>query len=157
MTATASSAEKLQIAKELGADETVNYREEEVASYVERLTNGAGFDVVFDSTGGDNLVNSFGAARLNGAVITPSSSRTYDLSVMHQKGLSLHVVFMLIPMLYNVGRARHGKILAEAAQLVDAGKLRPLVDETRFTFAEVGRAHDYLEGGEAVGKVVLTP
>ena len=157
VTAATSSAEKLQIAKELGADETVNYREEEVASYVERLTNGAGFDVVFDSTGGDNLVNSFGAARLNGAVITPSSSRTYDLSVMHQKGLSLHVVFMLIPMLYNVGRARHGKILAEAAQLVDAGKLRPLVDETRFTFAEVGRAHDYLEGGEAVGKVVLTP
>ena len=157
VTATASSPEKLQIAQDLGADETLNYREEEVASYVERLTDGAGFDVVFDSTGGDNLVNSFEAAKLNGAIITPSSSQTYDLSVMHQKGLSLHVIFMLIPMLHNVGRARHGDILAEAAQLADAGKLRPLVDEERFTFAEVGQAHDYLEKGKAVGKVVLIP
>lgn len=157
VTATAGSAEKLQLARELGADEGVNYREESVQAYVARLTGGSGFDVVFDSTGGDNLIKSFEAAKLNGTVITPSSSRTYDLSVMHAKGLSLHVVFMLIPMLHNVGRERHGEILAEAAHLVDRRKLQPLLDPKRFTFAEVGKAHDYLEQGKATGKVVLTP
>lgn len=157
VTATASSPEKLALTTTLGADEVVNYCEEEVAAYVDRLTDGEGFDVVFDSTGGENLVKSFEAAKLNGAVVTPSSSQSYDLSVMHAKGLSLHVVFMLIPMLHKVGRERHGDILAEAAQLVDAGKLRPLVDPQRFHFAEVGQAHDYLEQGNATGKVVLTP
>jgi len=157
VTATAGSAEKLQLARALGADEGVNYREESVQAYVARLTGGRGFDVVFDSAGGDNLLRSFEAAKLNGTVITPSSSQTYDLSVMHAKGLSLHVVFMLIPMLHNVGRERHGGILAEAAHLVDMGKLQPLVDPKRFSFAEVGKAHDYLEQGKATGKVVLTP
>lgn len=154
---TASSSSKLEIAKSLGADEGVNYREEEVRSYVDRLTGGEGFDLVFDSTGGDNLVKSFEATKLNGVVVTPSSSQSYDLSVMHDKGLSLHVVFMLIPMLHNAGRERHGEILAEAAQLVDAGKLRPLIDPKHFRFNEVGRAHDYLEQGKVTGKVVLTP
>lgn len=157
VTATASSPGKLQLAKELGADEVVDYREETVEAYVERLTQGQGFDLVFDTTGGDNLVNSFEAAKLNGTVVTPSSSQSYDLSVMHTKGLSLHVVYMLLPMLYGVGRERHSKILAEVARLVDEGKLRPWVDPKRFHFTDVGRAHDYLEQGKAVGKVVLTP
>ncbi len=157
VTATVGSAEKLQLAKQLGADEGINYREEDVQDYVTRLTDGAGFDVVFDSTGGDNLVRSFEAAKLNGTVITPSSSKTYDLSVMHAKGLSLHVVFMLIPMLHNLGRERHGEILAEAARLADSGQLQPLLDPKRFTFADVGKAHDYLEQGRATGKVVFNP
>ena len=155
VTATASTLEKLQIAKELGADEGVNYREESVADYVDRLTNGAGFDVVFDSTGGQNLPNSFEAAKLNGTVVTPSSSHTYDLSIMHAKGLSLHVVFMLLPMLKDIGRERHGEILREAADLVNQGHLKPLLDQERFSFSQVAQAHDRLEQKKATGKVVL--
>lgn len=154
--ATVSTAEKAQMALDVGADEVVNYRDEAVADYVERLTDSKGFDVVFDSTGGDNLVNSFEAVRLNGVVITPSSSQNYDLSVMHRKGLSLHVVFMLLPMLEDVNRAHHGEILKEAAVLVDDGQLKPLIETKRFTFAQVGSAHDYLEQNKATGKIVLT-
>lgn len=156
VTATASTPEKLQIAKELGADEVVNYREETVADYVNRLTNGEGFDVVFDSTGGSNLPNSFEAVKLNGSVVTPSSSKTYDLSIMHAKGLSLHVVFMLLPMLKDVGRERHGDILRKVASLVDAGNLKPLIDEEQFSFSQVAQAHDRLDQNKAIGKIVLT-
>lgn len=156
VTATASTAEKLRIAQELGADEVVNYREEDVATYVERLTGGTGFDIVFDSTGGNNLPKSFEAAKLNGSVVTPSSSQSYDLSVMHAKGLSLHVVHMLLPMLQNVGRERHGVILENVARLVDEGKLKPLIDPKHFTIAQVAQAHDYLEQNKATGKIVLT-
>lgn len=156
VTATASTPEKLQLAKDLGADEVVNYRDEDGASYVHRLTNGKGFDVVFDSTGGANLPNSFAAAKLNGTVITPSSSQTYDLSIMHAKGLSLHVVFMLLPMLKDVGRERHGAILREIASLVDDGHLKPLIDPSQFNFAQVAQAHDRLEQNRAIGKIVLT-
>lgn len=154
--ATASSPEKGDIVRSLGADEVIDYKNESVGEYVARLTNGEGFDVIFDSAGGANLPASFEAAKLNGVVITPASSRTYDLSVMYNKGLSLHVVFMLLPMLFGVGRERHGEILRQVAKLADEGIVKPLIEAKRFTFAEVGQAHDYLESGEAVGKVVLT-
>lgn len=152
---TVSSTEKADTARRLGADETINYREESVEDYVARLTDGAGFDVVFDATGGDQIAQSFAAARLNGQVITIVSQYEADLSLMHAKGLSLHVVFMLLPMLYGDGRAHHGEILKQAAELVDAGKLRPLIDAQRFTLSDIGAAHALLEGSKASGKVVV--
>lgn len=74
---------------------------------------------------------------------------------MHFKGLSLHVVFMLLPMLHDVAREAHGAILADLAKLVDAGAVKPLLDEQRFGLAEVGDAYARLKSGEAMGKVVV--
>jgi NADPH2:quinone reductase len=156
--ATASTSEKQEIAKKLGAKDAINYKQESVADYVERLTNGHGFDVVFDTIGGENIERSFEAAAHYGEVISIQSGgkESYALGAMHGKSLSLHFVFMLLPMLRNIDRQRHGEILRKAAALVDSGKLKPLVDPKQFTFNEVGRAHDYLESGKATGKVVLS-
>jgi NADPH2:quinone reductase len=74
---------------------------------------------------------------------------------MHLKGLSLHVILMLLPLLTGIGRERHGAILREIAALADAGKLRPLVDETRFTLSTAVDAYRHLESGAATGKVVI--
>ncbi|MGY0010560.1 zinc-binding dehydrogenase [Bacillus anthracis] len=43
----------------------------------------------------------------------------------------------------------------EITQIVEEGKLRPLLDSTSFTFDEVARAHEYLESNKAIGKIVL--
>lgn len=153
--ATVSSDKKAQIARELGADETIDYRNETVEHYVERLTDGAGFDLVYDATGGDQIARSFEAARLNGQVVTIVSQYEADLTLMHVKGLSLHVVFMLLPMLHDRGRAHQGEIMRQAAALAEAGKLRPLLDPRRFALADVAEAHRHLEDGHAVGKVVI--
>src|SRR5262249_11114721 len=51
--ATCSSQEKMNIAKQLGADVVINYKDKDVKSYVAEYTNNAGFDVVFDTVGGD--------------------------------------------------------------------------------------------------------
>ena len=153
--ATVSSGHKAEIARRLGADATVNYREETVEGYVERLTNGVGFDVVFDATGGDQIDRSLAAAGLNGGGVTITGQDAADLSPMHVKGLSLHVVFMLIPMLHGVGRERHGDILRRAAMMVEASQLTPLLDEQRFGLDDVAAAHRRLESGEALGKVVV--
>jgi NADPH:quinone reductase len=152
---TVSSAAKAAVATSLGADHVINYREERVSDYVARLTSGQGFDVVFDATGGDEIATSFAAARLNGAVVTIVSQYQADLSPMHLKGLSLHVVFMLIPMLHDVGREAHGRVLREAAVLADAGKLRPLIDPERFALEDLPRAHARAEAGQALGKIVI--
>jgi len=154
--ATGSSEEKLRIARELGAGVAINYRERDVATYVASHTGGRGFDVVFDTVGGDNLAKSFEAAALNGTVVATSTRQSADLSPLHAKGLSLHVVFMLIPMLHGIGRTRHGEILTELARIVDGGAIHPLVDPRRFSFGDIAAAHAHLESGQAIGKVVLT-
>ena len=154
--ATVSNEPKARIAREFGADETINYRETSVADYVAEHTAGRGFDMVFDTVGSANLGQSLEAAAVNGAVATIIATGQHDLTAMQMKGLSLHAIFMLIPMLYNEGRAEHGKILGIAARLVDEGKLKPLVDPEVFSFADAGRAHRKLAAGEAIGKIVLT-
>ncbi len=152
---TVSSDGKASIARDLGADETINYREESVQAYVDRLTAGRGFDVVFDATGGSDLPLSFEAAAINGTVLTIVSQYQTDLTLMHLKNLSLHVIFMLIPMLHNIGRERHGVILDRLAALVRRGQVRPLLDQREFELADIAEAHRHAESGQAVGKVTL--
>ena len=142
-------------AQALGATAAINYKTESASDYVARLTDNQGFDMVFDTVGGPNLENSFVAAKDNGEIVTTAGRVTLDLSPMHLKSLSLHVVFMLLPLLKGHGRELYHHVLSEAAALVDQGKIRPLIDATRFTFSKVSDAHAYLESGRARGKVVL--
>jgi len=148
--------EDISLVKSLGADEVVNAKEEDVEKYVARLTRGRGFDVVFDTVGGVNLDRSLFAAAMNGSVVTTVSRSTHDLTPMHNKALSLHVVFMLLPILTGLGREAHGEILSKVSEIVDQGKLKPLVDPHPFTLEEVSDAHRLLESGKAQGKVVLS-
>lgn len=133
----------------------VDYAATDVQDYVKDHTDGLGFDVVFDSVGGENMLNSFEAARLNGHVVTTVSLLEIDLSQAHFKGLSLHVVFMLIPMIHNVKRADHGHILATIAELVDNQALKPMLDANTFNISDVNDAYDRLASGHAIGKVVM--
>ena len=152
--ATVGGATQAEIVEGYGAT-AINYRTESVADYVAQHTGGAGFDVVFDSVGGANMANSFEAAALNGQIASTVSLLELDLTPVHFKGLSLHVVFMLIPMLHDHQREAHGAILTRLAEIVDAGALRPLLDSPRFVLAEVGTAYERLAGGQAIGKVVV--
>jgi NADPH2:quinone reductase len=152
---TVASAYDATLAKRLGADETIVYVIEEVESYVERLTAGRGFDVVFDTIGGKNLQTSFEASAENGRIVTTNSRTTQDLGTLHDKALSLSVLFMLLPMLRGPGRDRHGRILRSLARLVEAGGLRPLLDERRFTLSNAADAHRWIESGKAKGKIVI--
>ena len=152
---TGGGEEQLSLIKALGA-EPINYKTESVAEYVSSYTKGEGFDLVFDSVGGENMTNSFEAAALNGQIASTVALVNLDLSVAHFKGLSLHVVFMLIPMLHNVKREEHANILKQLAKIAEAGALRPVLDTMSFTLAQAGNAHARLESGKAMGKVVIS-
>lgn len=156
VTATASSPEKQAIVRRFGADHVVDYRCEQPDAYVQRLTGGRGFDLVFDAAGGDALVHAFAATRANGRIVSIQSRGQHDLGAMMPKALSLHVIFMLLPMLTGEGRKRHGAILADAAALVEQGRLKPLLDPAFFTFDEVEAAHARLRSNQHLGKIVLT-
>ncbi|RCJ42333.1 quinone oxidoreductase [Nostoc minutum NIES-26] len=151
-----SNEQKAKIAHRLGADFTINYRQQPVDEFVAEHTNGQGFDVVFDTIGNDNLQNAFNATRLNGTVVSIVSLSKQDLTLLHAKGLTLHLVYMLIPMLYGIGRATHGEILSKLAQLVDEAKVRPLLERRTFNIDEIALAHECAESGQAMGKIVVT-
>jgi len=152
--ATVSSEEQAKIISEYGAN-PINYKTESVQDYVGRHTSGKGFDVIYDSVGNQNLLKSFEAAALNAHIATTTTLTELDMSGAHMKGLSLHIVFMLIPMLFNHQRQMHGDILKQLADIVDSGKLTPLVDNQAFDFDQVNEAYAHLLSGQATGKVVI--
>ena len=154
---TVSSRENAEIASSLGADETILHQEQSVEEYVQELTDGQGFDIVFDTVGGENLDRSFAATRNKGQVVSIQARTTHDLSLPFGRGLSIHLESMLIPLLTEVGREKQGEILREVAKLVDEGRLRPLIHKQRFTFDEVNAAHALFEANGHTGKILLTP
>jgi NADPH2:quinone reductase len=153
---TASNNEKLALGKSLGADVGINYKETTVEEYVSEHTGGEGYDVVFDTVGTTRLDDSFQAAKIGGTVVSIAARSTHDLTHVHVRALTLHVVFMLLPLALNVGRENHGAILRQATQLVEADKLRPHLHTEVFPFERAGDAHALLESGRALGKIVLS-
>ena len=152
--ATGGGEKQLELIASFGA-QGINYKTESVEDYVEKYTQGAGFDIVYDSVGGANMLHSFNAAALNGQVVSTVSLCEIDLSVAHFKGLSLHVVFMLIQMLHNHKREVHGEILTELTQIIESGALKPLLDSPQYTLDQIGDAYTRLESKKAIGKVVI--
>ncbi|WP_442786438.1 zinc-dependent alcohol dehydrogenase family protein [Leptothoe sp. PORK10 BA2] len=151
---TGGGDKQLALIEQLGAT-GINYKTESVEQYVAKHTGGKGFDVVFDSVGGANMLNSFEAAALNAHVASTVSLCELDLTLAHFKGLSLHVVFMLIPMLHNFKREQHAEILRRLSEIVESGGLTPVMDEERYGLEQAGQAHARLESGKAMGKVVI--
>ncbi|WP_394176415.1 zinc-dependent alcohol dehydrogenase family protein [Thalassotalea litorea] len=151
---TGGGDKQLQMIESLGAT-GINYTTESVADYVGKHTGGVGFELIFDSVGGENMLNSFEAAALNGQIASTVALVALDLSLAHMKGLSLHVVFMLIQMIHNVRREEHGQILQHLAEIADAGGLKPVVDDNVFSLAQAGEAQDFLNSGKAMGKVII--
>ncbi len=151
---TGGGDKQLALIESLGAT-PINYKTETVEQFVAQHTNGNGFDVVFDSVGGLNMANSFEAAALNGQIASTVSMVELDLSVAHFKGLSLHVVFMLIPMLHNFKRKEHAVFLQEIAKIAEAGELKPILDDNKYSLEQAGQAYERLESGKAMGKVVI--
>lgn len=154
--ATCSTPAKMDIAKKLGADVVINYKDKDVKTYVAEHTQGAGFDVVFDTVGGETLTASLEAAGLFGKVISILAVGSYDLTAAFLKGVSLHMVMQPLPLITGKRRADYQAILSKVADLVDSGAIKPLIDKNVFKIDDVGNAHNHLEQGNALGKVVLT-
>ena len=142
------------LAKTVGADNLVDFTTEEVADYVQAHTGGTGFDKIFDTVAGENIQKSLEAAKFNGhvATILPIDNALQ----VALKSLSFHSVLMLIPLCHGINHESHGRILTEITELVDAGKITPIIDDSNFSIWDVAQAHDHLSSGKAVGKITLT-
>lgn len=151
--ATASAA-KQAIVESYGAT-AIDYSTQTVGDYVAQHTNGVGFDLVYDTVGGQSLDDSMVAARPYGHVLSCYAFGTHNLAAGSLRCVTLSGIFVLLPMLSGQGRAHHGDILREATRLAEAGQLKPLLDEHRYNLADAHAAHDAQESGKVVGKVVI--
>ena len=145
-----SSEEKMQRAAELGAEQTINYKDTpDWHKEVKRLTDGRGVDVVVDNVGAATMHKSIHAARRGGRIVTVGNTSgakiTYDNRLLFSKQVSLIGSTM--------GSA---KDFREAVQTIWGGKITPVIDQT-LPLAEGKKAYEILERGEQFGKVVLLP
>ncbi|MBV4474476.1 zinc-dependent alcohol dehydrogenase family protein [Pseudomonas botevensis] len=141
---------------EAGGATFIDYRETPVEDYVDRFTAGEGFDIVYDTVGGETLDASFKAARLYGGhVISCLGWGQHSLAPLSFRAATYSGVFTLLPLLTGKGCEQHGEILRQAAALIEAGRLRPLLDPRRFTLETAGQAHELLKSKAAQGRVVV--
>jgi len=152
---TVRNQQQAQVATELGADVLIFFEQESVEDYVQKYTNGKGFDLVLDTVGGNNLVNSFKAVKVNGSVCTTNARATLDLGIMHAKAISLHAIFILIPIVYDIERQRHSSILKNIGSMIEHNQLRINKNQRQFSFHEISEAHRYMESSKPNGKISL--
>jgi NADPH:quinone reductase-like Zn-dependent oxidoreductase len=129
-----ASAGKMSFVRELGADEVIDYRGER---FEDRVRDA---DLVFDTVGGETLERSWAVVRPGGRLVTIA---TESASSANERARD---AFLLVK--------PNRRQLAEIAQLIDAGKLRPLV-EAVYPLARSVDAYKHAERGGAKGKVVL--
>jgi zinc-binding alcohol dehydrogenase/oxidoreductase len=143
---TSSSDAKLQRARELGADGTVNHASDDVVSAVKELTGG-GAHVVVEHVGEATWTRSLNAARPDGRIVvcgaTTGPNPPANLHRIWWKQLSVH------------GSTMGTRSDFEAAyELVSSGKALPVVDDV-FALADAAAAHERMERGDQLGKIIL--
>jgi len=147
--ATASSDEKLTKARELGADETVNYTRDDWPKEVKKLTNGRGVDVVFEHTGAATWPGSIVSLKKGGRLVTCGATSGYDARTDLRQVFYRHLTIL-------------GSMMGSKAELLSAmnfigtGQIRAVVDRT-LPLAEARKAHELMEDRAQFGKLVLMP
>ncbi|KFL52473.1 NADPH:quinone oxidoreductase [Burkholderia pyrrocinia] len=146
---TSSSDAKLERARELGADATINYRvTPDWQNEVLRLTGGAGADLVLEVGGHDTLPRSVAATKLGGIV-----SVIGGVSGFGGPELGLLSLIGGIRQLHGIMVGSRA-MLDDVARFVDAKRIKPVVDRV-FGFDEAPQAYAYLQSGQHFGKVVI--
>ena len=148
--ATASTDEKLARARDLGAEETINYvQQPRFARAVRKLTGGRGVDVVFEHVGTDTWKDSVTALAIGGRLVTCGSTTgrwgETDLWSLFAKQAALLGSFSSTQDNFRT-----------VLRLAGEGKLNPVIDSV-LPLAEAAEAHRRLEARQVFGKIILQP
>jgi NADPH:quinone reductase len=156
--ATASSDEKLERLQAIGLDHGINYASDSFVERTNELTDSRGVDVVLDSIGGQNLVDSIAVLAYRGTLVSVGVAGRGGSAIEAQ---SLWTQNNTLRGVYLGGAlvAEHPRIhpmIGEMLERVAGGELQVEIDRS-FPLAEATAAHEYIEGRNAFGRVVLTP
>ncbi len=146
---TAGSDAKLEKARELGADETINYLRQDFVSEVMRLTAGQGVDLVLEHVGSTVFQESLRALACGGRLVTCGATAGSDVH------LNIHTLSARQVEVHFTSLGGKGG-LAQALDLVRAKTIRPVISSV-LPLREARRAHELMEQRMHFGKIVLVP
>jgi len=144
---TSSSRGKLDRALEMGADEAIDYTEEDVGKQVRNLTGKRGVDLIVDSAAGASVDSLLRALRKGGRLVVAGATAGTHSEVGWQRVFwnQLEIIGSTMGSVTDV---------ADMLRMVAGGRLRPVIDRT-FAFADGGDALRYMESGDRFGKIVV--
>jgi NADPH:quinone reductase-like Zn-dependent oxidoreductase len=147
--ATAGSQEKMAIARELGADHTIDHYREDISAEVRKLTGKRGVDVVVEHVGAATWPKSLQSLAPGGRLVTCGATTGFDAAIdlryLFSKQWSLLGSFM-----GSMGE------LHKVLKFVFRKQLKPVIDRI-YPLAEIRAAHQRLESREHFGKVIVRP
>lgn len=154
---TVGSAEKVEVAKSLGADCIINYRNDDFVQHTLDYTRSQGVDMVVDIVGGDYVDKNYQVAAKFGRII--------QIGMMKGNPKSLNLMPLMIKRLIHTGSTMRSRTVAEkssiAAELkqhvwgmLQKGELKPFINKT-YPLDQVVDAHRHMESGDLYGKIVL--
>lgn len=154
---TASSAEKIALAKEHGAWEMINYREEDVVARVIELTDGKKLPVVYDGVGKDTFEVSLDCLRPRGLLVSYGNASGavtgVNLGILAAKG-SLYVTRPNVAA-YVPTREAMQEATDELFEQILAGNIKVRIDQ-KVPLVDVAKAHEDLAAGRTTGSTILT-
>jgi putative PIG3 family NAD(P)H quinone oxidoreductase len=154
---TAGSPEKCEACLKLGADRAVNYRTEDFVSVVKEATDGRGANVILDMVGGDYVARNYSAAAIEGRIVQIATQggavASADFSKLMLKRL-IHTGSTLRARTVEVKAGIAAALEAQVWPLLAIRRVAPVTDMI-FPLKEAWRAHERMEEGEHIGKIVL--
>ena len=155
--ATASTQDKLDLCRSLGADVTINYTETDFEEAVKEETGGAGVELVLESVGGPVLEKSVRCVASYGRLVSygNASQTPANLAASDITGANRTVIG------FSIGRSPQGSLdhqgaMAELFPMIADGKVKLIVDQV-LPMSEVAKAHQHLSNRGTRGKVILIP
>ena len=155
---TAGSDDKCAACLRQGADHAINYRTQDFAAEVKRITGGRGVDVVLDMVAGDYLPREVECTAEDGRIaiiaVQGGTKAALDVGALLRKRLAL-IGSTLRPrsIAYKTAIAR--ELREQVWPLIEAGRVRPVI-HTVFPAAQAAQAHALMESSVHVGKIVLS-
>lgn len=156
--ATAGSTEKCAACVRLGADRAVNYKTEDFVAVVKEATGGRGVDVILDMVAGDYVDRELKCLADDGRIVLIAflggSRATLNLNDLLRRRLTL-TGSTLRPRPVEFKGAIAKNLREQVWPLIEAGKIKPVIYKT-FPLADAAKAHELMESGAHIGKIVLT-
>ncbi len=156
---TASSQEKLDACRRLGADILINYTEQDFVDRIMQETDGVGAHVVLDAIGGAYLERNIRALASRGRIELIGNQSGVDGAVsigrLMSKWGSIHASTLRARTL-DEKKTIMASVRKHAWPFVAEGNVSPVIDET-FSFENARRAHEKMESGRHIGKLLLVP
>jgi NADPH2:quinone reductase len=156
--ATAGTAEKCAACEKLGAERAINYKTEDFVEVVKSLTQGRGVDVVLDMVAGEYVPREMKALADDGRIVLIAllggSKATIDMNEVLRRRLVL-TGSTLRPRSVEFKGAIARSLREKVWPLIEAGRIQPVIHAT-FPLEQAAKAHEMMEGGEHIGKIVLT-